>query len=306
MQRPLMDVPRAAGFRYNLLDAGLLVATGVDGLYQRSGTFEGIVRGIEALVSAAGADQDAPLFYYPPVMPRADFELTDYFTSSPDLIGSVDTFAGNDHDHATLLRIAEQGGDWTQALSPADIVLCSAACHSLYPSLRGAICAGGRRIECQAYVFRHEPSLDPARMQAFRQHEFVYAGEPQGAIAHRDLWLDRGLRLLRGLDIEAEAGVANDPFFGRVARMLATSQTEIAVKYEIVAPIGNEQRTPIASTNYHQDHFGLRFGIETADGAVAHTACSGFGLERVALALLSQHGLEPDLWPARVRDQLWP
>ena len=30
------------------------------------------------------------------------------------------------------------------------------------------------------------------------------------------------------------------------------------------------------------------------------------GLERIALALLSRHGLDPARWPADVRDKLWP
>jgi seryl-tRNA synthetase len=50
----------------------------------------------------------------------------------------------------------------------------------------------------------------------------------------------------------------------------------------------------------------MAFGIESANGDAAHTACVGFGVERVALALLKTHGLEPDKWPARVRSCLWP
>lgn len=295
----------ATEFRAELIEAGLLQATSVDGLYHRSGTFERIARGIEQLASTAGADQNAPLYYFPPIMPRSVFELTDYLTSFPDLVGSVDTFIGNDRDHVELLRIADSGGDWTAALTPAEVVLCSAACHPLYPSRSGELPAGGVRVECQGYVFRHEPSVDPARMQSFRQHEFVYLGEPDGAIAHRDMWLQRGLDLLLGLGLEVEAVVANDPFFGRAGRMLAANQRETTLKYEIVAPVTAEQPTAITSANCHQDHFGAPFAISTAAGEVAHTACIGFGLERITLALLSRHGLDPAAWPTSVRERLW-
>ena len=44
-------------------------------------------------------------------------------------------------------------------------------------------------------ICAHEPSLDPARMQAFRQREVVYAGVEVGAVAHRDLWADRAAAL---------------------------------------------------------------------------------------------------------------
>jgi hypothetical protein len=47
------------------------------------------------------------------------------------------------------------------------------------------------------------------------------------------------------------------------------------------------------------------YGLRTADGEVAHTACLGFGLERVVLALLHTHGLDLHAWPAAVRGKLW-
>jgi hypothetical protein len=36
----------------------------------------------------------------------------------------------------------------------------------------------------------------------------------------------------------------------------------------------------------------------------AHTACLGFGLERITLALLRTHGLDVSTWPAAVREEL--
>jgi seryl-tRNA synthetase len=293
-----------AEFRAALLDAEVLVPTSVDGLYHRSGLFESLVRGVERIVSGAGAGYGAPVRYFPPVMPREVFERTDYLKSFPDLIGSIDTFVGSDTDHAALLRTAEAGGDWTSALTPAELMLCSAACHPLYPSLTGSLPPGGQVVECQGYVFRHEPSLDPARMQSFRQHEFVFLGDQAGALAHRDTWLETGLKLLAGLGLEVEAVVANDPFFGRAGRMLAVNQRETALKFEIVAPITSEQPTAITSANCHLEHFGAPFAITTSDGEIAHTACIGFGLERIALALLSRHGLDTEDWPCDVRAAL--
>ena len=41
-----------------------------------------------------------------------------------------------------------------------------------------------------------------------------------------------------------------------------------------------------------------------AQGAVAHSACVGFGMERIALALLKTHGLQTDSWPIAVRQLL--
>ena len=39
-------------------------------------------------------------------------------------------------------------------------------------------------------------------------------------------------------------------------------------------------------------------------GALAHTACLGFGMERVCMALFKTHGCVPAEWPKNVRELL--
>ena len=56
--------------------------------------------------------------------------------------------------------------------------------------------------------------------------------------------------------------------------------------------IAGPEPTALASFNHHRDHFGSTYGIELADGGTAHTACLGFGHERIVLALLRTHGLD--------------
>jgi seryl-tRNA synthetase len=138
-------------------------------------------------------------------------------------------------------------------------------------------------------------------------HELVFVGTPDQAQAHRDAGLERGLQLLRDLGLEMDAVPANDPFFGRLGTMLAAQQLEDAAKLEGVTPICSVERpTAIMSGNYHGDHFGVPFAIETADGETAHSSCVAFGVDRITLALLHRHGLDPDRWPATTRDRLFP
>ena len=89
----------------------------------------------------------------------------------------------------------------------------------------------------------------------FHQREIVRIGEPETVAAWRDAWRDRALELLRGLGLDADFDVATDPFFGRSGRMLAASQREQALKFEILVQIAGPEPTAVASFNYHQDHF---------------------------------------------------
>lgn len=293
-------------FQRDLVEAGLLVPTAVTGLYGRSGAFEDIIEGIDTVVRAAGPGEAAERYRFPPVFPRESFERTDYIASFPNLTGAVNTFTGDDRAHASLLAARAEGQEWDEWLTPTDTMLVSAACHPAYAMLTGTLPEGGRLLDIYGYCFRHEPALDPARMQAFRMHEFVVVGDEAQAAAHREAWIGRGLEVLGELGLRAEAVVANDPFFGRAGRMLSANQRTENLKTELVVRLYGEldEGTAVVSCNCHREHFGASFNIRTADGTVAHSACVGFGMERIALGLLRHHGLVPRQWPADVRSRM--
>ena len=76
---------------------------------------------------------------------------------------------------------------------------------------------------------------------------------------------------------------------------------------ELMVPVNSSaQPTACMSFNCHLDHFGRVWDLRLADGEVAHTACVGFGLERLTLALLRYHGFDTAVWPVAVRKCLWP
>ncbi|MFD9900101.1 amino acid--[acyl-carrier-protein] ligase [Mesorhizobium sp. UC22_110] len=287
-----------------LFETGLLIETGVEGLYGRSGRFEDIITRFEALIDRVGGGDGAEAIRFPPGMNRAHFEGSGYMKSFPQLAGTIHSFCGNELDHMNLLQCMETGEDWTKTQEGTDIVLTPAACYPLYPTVakRGALPEGGGLFDLQSYCFRREPSNDPARMQLFRMREYVRMGTPEQVMAFRNDWMERGKALMASVALPVEIDVANDPFFGRAGRMMKNNQRDQNLKFELLIPITSTAKpTACMSFNYHQDHFGKGWEINTADGEVAHTACVGFGLERIALALLNHHGLDIDAWPAPVR-----
>ena len=296
----------AESFRSELLARGLLIETKVDGLYGRSAPYERVIDALDRLIVQSDVDQQTISLRFPPIVPRAELERNGYISSFPNLIGSVHTFTGGDEEHAELRELAEYGRNYAHLLQPAEVALCSSVCHPLYAMCAGVLPEGGSRYEVYGWCFRHEPSLDPIRMQAFRMHEFVYLGDSEVAHEFRDRWLEHGCDILRGLGLEVGTVVANDPFFGRAGRVLAHNQLDDVLKYEIITTLDSyETPTAIASSNLHRDHFGRPFGIQTASGEVAESACFGFGVDRIALSLFSTHGYDPDRWPSSVRNQFW-
>ena len=295
-------------FHQELVEAQILIPSGVEGLYGRSGVFESVVDGIDALISRLGRDHAAEVVRFPPAMPRSVLETSGYLNGFPHLAGTVHCFCGDERAHQALLQCVEAGEDWTSGQRCVDLALTPAACYPVYPMVaaRGPLRPGGHVVDVASYCFRHEPSIDPVRMQMFRMREFVCLGSPAEVRNFRDVWIERGRAVIATLGLPVAIDLANDPFFGRGGTLMARSQRDQALKYELLVPVSNPDKpTACLSFNYHMEHFGEIWDLRLADGELAHTACVGFGFERLALALLRHHGFDPSRWPAETRVALW-
>ena len=294
-------------FLARLIEAKVILPVGVDGVYGRSAAFETVLSGIDRLLDETGRDVGAEVVRLPPVMPRRTLERSGYLNGFPHFAGTVHCFCGDDIAHGSMLRCLEAGDDWTGSQIASDLVLTPAACYPIYPLLadRGTLEERGAVIDVMSYCFRREPSGESTRLQSFRMREYVRVGSPAQVVAFRDEWIQRGRSIFESLGLPTGVDVANDPFFGRRGRLMSNSQREKALKFELLIPVDNDDKpTACMSFNYHEEHFAEIWGMRTADGALAHTACVGFGLERLTLALFRHHGLDPSQWAIDVRSTL--
>lgn len=291
-----------ARFRAALLDAKVLADLGGPGLYARGPAFVRTYHQVDALAVRSMAKWEPEIWRFPTVESRDLFEKTDYLASFPQLAAGLSGFSGGDREHAELLNARAEGRPWESLLEPAGLMMTPAVCHPLYAAFAGQVFPTGRVYDVLGDSFRHEPSLDPMRMQTFHQHDFVYIGTADDTLAHRDAWGEQMKTVFAALELDVDYVPANDPFFGRAGRMLAKNQLTESLKYEFVLKIYGEEHEPtaISSANFHGTHFGESFELRDGAGNVANTACIGFGLERIVLSLFAIHGIDPDGWPAGV------
>jgi seryl-tRNA synthetase len=276
---------------------------GVDGVYARTELYAHVVERLEGYITRQ-RDPKAEIMRFPPVMSRKQLEKSGYLKSFPNLLGCVCALHGSEASIRSAVDRYDDGGDWTTSVTSSDLVLSPAACYPVYPivATRGQLPAGGLQFDIEADVFRHEPSRSLDRLQSFRMREFVRIGSPQEILEFRESWMAKAPLLAGDLGLPFTIDVANDPFFGRVGQVMAVSQRQQALKFELLIPYHpGASPTACMSFNYHREHFGQVWGIHDDKGELAHTSCVAFGIDRLAVALFAIHGLDLLKWPAVTR-----
>jgi seryl-tRNA synthetase len=292
--------------RLEALGRALFAPTGSNGVHARTALFETAIEALSTLITEH-READTEVLRFAPVMNRHHVERSGYLHGFPHLLGCVCGLQGDEAEiHAAVGRF-NGGQDWTDALRATDLVLTPAACYPLYPlaAARGAVPAGALKFDVASYCFRREATHEIDRLQAFRMREFVCMGSPRQAFDFRSRWLARAQAIAEALALPYRIAPASDPFFGRAAKLIAQSQVEQSLKFELLVAVRSAaQPTACMSFNCHRDHFASTWGLHTEDGEVAHTACVAFGMDRLALALFATHGLDLARWPQRTRRSL--
>ena len=294
-------------FLCGLIEHNLIVPVGVDGAFARCANFEDVLNRVDCLATDFARGDRLEVLTFPPVINREVLEKVGYFHAFPHLCGSIYSFFGQEHEAREVCARIRGGDTWDELLGMTAVALNPAACYPLYPLMTGTLPEAGRSVTMLNWVFRHEPSPEPTRMQSFRVREFVSLGTAQQVLNWRELWLERGVLFMNSLGLDSKLDAAADPFFGSGADSLMASQKARKLKFELSVPvISNDRPTALCSFNFHQAFFGMTFDIRTPDGKIANSACVGFGLERIVMALFRTHGFNANNWPKTLRSRLWP
>ena len=85
-----------AEFLAELVGAGLLLESGVPGVYGHGSVFEDVRSRLDERLSSEAGSRGAERLRFPPLLPRRQLESSGYLNSFPHLAGSIYSFDGNE------------------------------------------------------------------------------------------------------------------------------------------------------------------------------------------------------------------
>lgn len=191
-------------------------------------------------------------------------------------------------------------------LAPIECLLSPAVCFHYYAWLHNSKHNSPLSITALGKCFRYESGSMSGleRLWDFTMREFIFVGSADYVLSQRQRVIEESSVLLNRWGLAYEIKSATDPFFIEDYSAKAF-QLAFDLKYEIRAQLPYKKDTlAIGSFNYHQNFFGRSFNISDGQGEPLHTSCTGFGFERMLLALVAQYGVDPLQWPEPIRNKI--
>jgi seryl-tRNA synthetase len=252
---------------------------------------------------------------HPALLPTSLLARCGYFGSFPHaaslvahLIEEHDAISDFGARNAGATEIVQPDA---RSVAPYAACLSPALCYAVYASRESTRVGGLEAVTCAGRCFRYE-SRNMAgleRLWEFGMREVVFIGDAERVASARARALDAILSQLERWELDGSIESANDPFFPAARAERAwwqrTGERKLELRLDLERAGGGSRNVACASLNQHDEFFGSTFGIETADGAPASTACVGWGTERWALACFTQHGLSPEGWPRWLADRVF-
>lgn len=282
-----------------------------EGLLALRGDVLRLFRFFEERFRAMAKRFDADENHYPVMLPIEIFEEIGYFANFPQHV----TLCGHFPEDLPILdAVARSAAGNDGRLAPgfqrevawAGHALKPAVCLPCYRQHWERVMANGSHfaVTMQNHVFRYEARnfRSLSRLWDFSVRDIVFFGSLERIGALRQEVMEASIELCRELGLEARVELANDPFFLNPSRSKRVYQRLHEAKYELLVSLPyRSEELAVSSFNLHRDFYTKVYNIRFENGAMAETACMGFGIERWVYGFLAQRGLDPDGWPEPVR-----
>jgi seryl-tRNA synthetase len=254
---------------------------------------------------------------YPALMPSEILARCNYFKYFPHTVSMV-VHLVEDYDKIDEFRQANDHGthldvpDW-KAFETPQVCLNPAVCYHCYQAMTGEqMQSEGRCVTAVGRCFRYESKniIGLDRAWDFTMREVIFVGTESWVSDRRQKGMEAQLEQVKEWDLDCQFETANDPFFSAAYATKTYWQVRNDLKYEMrlnVEPAadGSARTIACASANLHENFFGKTFEIGGSDGNPVFTGCCAWGLERLVLALFTQHGFDKARWPESLRADVW-
>lgn len=273
------------------------------------GVYADLVGVLDDLFAALSTDlMAAEQHRFPTLLGSSVLERGGYLDSFPNLLMTVHRLRNTPDDFELFRRHRRGGGtlrDLGSATVPVEYCLPPTMCYYVYDGMADTRVDSLRVFTAVGSSFRFEHRYESPfrRLWDFTIRETVWVGGREEVRSGLHGYRELVTALCDDLDLAGTCETAHDPFFlADNGAAMAAAQQMIGSKSELRLSLGDGESVAAASFNAHGEYLASAYGIGLADGALASTACVGVGLERVALAFLAQHGIDPQSWPAMVGD----
>ncbi len=244
---------------------------------------------------------------YPNVIPVESLWRANHLSGFPEHLHFV-SHLESDVEHLDAFAARARAGRFEAVsadegrLAPARLVHNPSTCYHCYALRAGRDIGHDQAVTAVTRCHRYEAinHREPGRLLEFSMREVIFLGSPDYVRSTRAQSLELVERLVTDWRLHGALVTANDPFFSSDFANKAGHQHRMAMKYEYRALLPPHRPLSVLSSNLHGPTFSRAFGI-TQERRPINTGCIGFGLERLALAIVAQHGADPDGWPPVLR-----
>jgi len=180
-------------------------------------------------------------------------------------------------------------------LSEPESCLKTSACSLLYPLIENTKFDSLKYYTVLGHCTRNELSVQSfERLTEFNMREIIYIGNERGSKKFQQIALKIFEDIFVEFDLTGDVSIANDSFFITNYDKLKLAQILGCDKYEANVYIPETHKNiSVGSFNNHHNFFSKRFHFSMM-GEEAITSCVGFGLERLAYGIISQHGINKE------------
>ncbi|WP_281884478.1 hypothetical protein [Paenibacillus sp. YYML68] len=229
---------------------------------------------------------------YPSILNRSNMARNQYHIHFPQNIYGV-TYVPHEYKAITNFRKLALVESNDESFVFHGEILQPCICYHCYEELQGKRLLDGTVLTGKGKCFRHEIEWrkDNFRRNEFTMREIVYIGTAESVVHKRDQIMEDVWRFFGSLGLKGRIATATDPFFFSAdLKTKGTYQMMSNAKYELLVTISSGKEVSIASFNYCQDLLCSKYDITDDHGAVLHSGCVAFGIDRWKEALKDTHG----------------